>query len=65
MYCVALALYKKLVINEHLHETNGIEEDVLRMAPNAKSAPHIGGGHFYQWTRPEQLSDILVSFIQE
>ena len=45
--------------------TNGIEEDVLSMAPNAKRAPHIGGGHFYQWTRPEQLSDILVSFIQE
>ena len=45
--------------------TNGIERDVLEMAPNAKSAPHIGGGHFYQWTRAEQLSDILISFIKE
>jgi len=45
--------------------TNGIEKDVLKMAPNAKSAPHIGGGHFYQWTRPEKLSDILISFIKE
>ena len=45
--------------------TNGIEKDVLEMAPNAKSAPHIGGGHFYQWTRAEQLSDILISFIKE
>ena len=45
--------------------TNGIESAVLEMAPNAKSAPHIGGGHFYQWTRAEKLSDILVSFIKE
>ena len=46
--------------------TNGIEKDVLKMAPNAKSAPHIGGGHFYQWTRDQkQLSDILISFIKE
>ena len=45
--------------------TNGIEKDVLRMAPNAKSAPHIGGGHFYQWTRPNQLSKILEDFIKE
>ena len=45
--------------------TNGIEKDVLKMAPNAKSAPHIGGGHFYQWTRPKKLSDILISFIKE
>ena len=45
--------------------TNGIERDVLKMAPNAKSAPHIGGGHFYQWTRPKQLSKILIDFIKE
>tara|TARA_B110000090_G_scaffold55955_1_gene63801 strand:- start:746 stop:1678 length:933 start_codon:yes stop_codon:yes gene_type:complete len=45
--------------------TNNIEKDVLKMAPNAKSAPHIGGGHFYQWTRAEELSDILISFIKE
>jgi hypothetical protein len=30
------------------------------MAPNAKSVPHIGGGHFYQWTRAEKLSSILT-----
>ena len=46
-------------------DANGIEKDVLRMAPNAKSAPHIGGGHFYQWTRPKQLSKILEDFIKE
>ena len=45
--------------------TNGIEKDVLKMAPNAKSAPHIGGGHFYQWTKPEKLSQILIGFIKE
>ena len=44
--------------------TNGIEDDVLRMAPNARSAPHIGGGHFYQWKRPEQLSGLLAEFIK-
>ena len=45
--------------------TNGIEKDVLRMAPNARSAPHIGGGHFYQWTKPEKLSGMLADFIKE
>ena len=44
--------------------TNGIEDYVLRMAPNARSAPHIGGGHFYQWKRPEQLSGLLAEFIK-
>jgi hypothetical protein len=29
----------------------------------AKSAPHIGGGHFYQWRRPEALSQILIDFV--
>ena len=45
--------------------TNGIEKDVLKMAPNAKSAEHIGGGHFFQWTKPKQLSKILINFIKE
>ena len=45
--------------------TNGIEQDVLAMCPNAKSAPHIGGGHFYQWTRPKELSTLLINFIKE
>ena len=44
--------------------TNGIEKDVLKMAPNAISAPQIGGGHFFQWTRPKQLSKVLVDFIK-
>ena len=35
------------------------------MCPNAKSAPHIGGGHFYQWTRPKELSELLINFIKE
>ena len=45
--------------------TNGIESDVLEMAPNAKSAPNIGGGHFYQWHRPKELSELLINFIKE
>ena len=45
--------------------TNGAERDVLNMCPNAKSAPHIGGGHFYQWTRPKELSDLLANFIKK
>jgi len=44
--------------------TNGIERDVLKMAPNAISAPQIGGGHFFQWTRPKQLSKVIVNFIK-
>ena len=45
--------------------TNGIEQDVLQMCPNAKSAPQIGGGHFYQWTRPKELSELLTNFMKE
>ena len=45
--------------------TNGIEKDVLKMAPNAISAEKIGGGHFFQWTKPAKLSKILVDFILE
>ena len=45
--------------------TNGVEMDVLKMAPNAISADHIGGGHFFQWTRPKQLSKVLIDFIKE
>ena len=44
--------------------TNGIEADVLAMCPNAKSAPHIGGGHFFQWTRAKELSNLLIDFIK-
>ena len=45
--------------------TNGVEKDVLRMCPNAESTPHIGGGHFYQWTRPKELSNLLTNFIKQ
>jgi haloalkane dehalogenase len=45
--------------------TNGIENDVLQMTPNAISADHIGGGHFYQWTKPKELSSLLIDFIKE
>jgi haloalkane dehalogenase len=45
--------------------TNGIEKDVLEMCPKAKSAPQIGGGHFYQWSRPKELSELLINFIKE
>ena len=44
--------------------TNGIEKDVLKMAPNAVSAEKIGGGHFFQWTKAEKLSNILINFIK-
>ena len=45
--------------------SNGIEKDVLKMVPNAVSAPQIGGGHFFQWTRSKQLSKVLIDFINE
>ncbi len=45
--------------------TNGAERDVLNMCPNAKSAPNIGGGHFFQWTRPKELSNLLSDFINK
>jgi len=35
------------------------------MAPNAQSAAHIGGGHFFQWNRPKELSNLLVEFIKD
>ncbi len=45
--------------------TNGMEKDVLNMVPNAISAPNIGGGHFFQWTKPIELSKVLIDFINE
>ncbi len=44
--------------------TNEIEKDVLKMAPNAIRIPHIGGGHFFQWTKPKELSKVLIDFIK-
>ena len=45
--------------------TNMMEKDVLKMVPNAISSPNIGGGHFYQWTKPKELSKVLSDFIKE
>ncbi|MAU70438.1 MAG: haloalkane dehalogenase [Gammaproteobacteria bacterium] len=44
--------------------TNDMEKDVLKMVPNAIKAPHIGGGHFFQWTKPKELSKVLIDFIK-
>ena len=44
--------------------TNGAEADVLKMCPIATSAPNIGGGHFFQWSKPKELSGILGEFIK-
>ena len=41
-----------------------MEKDVLKMVPNAIKAPHIGGGHFFQWTKPKELSKVLIDFIK-
>ena len=43
--------------------TNAMEKDVLNMVPNAIKAPNIGGGHFFQWTKPKELSKVLIEFI--
>ena len=45
--------------------TNAMEQDVLKMVPNAISVPNIGGGHFYQWTKPKELSKVLSAFIKQ
>jgi haloalkane dehalogenase len=45
--------------------TNGMEKDVLNMVPNAISAANIGGGHFFQWTKPKELSKVLIDFINK
>ena len=42
-----------------------MEKDVLKMVPNAISSPNIGGGHFYQWTKPKELSKVLSDFIKQ
>ena len=44
--------------------TNTMEKDVLKMCPKVLKAPYIGGGHFYQWTKPKELSNVLISFIK-
>ena len=46
--------------------TNGFEKHFLAQVPGTKDQPHemIGGGHFFQWTRAEKLSEILSRFIK-
>jgi haloalkane dehalogenase len=44
--------------------TNSMEKDVLKMCPKALKAPYVGGGHFYQWTKPKELSDIITKFVK-
>tara|TARA_B100001113_G_scaffold110334_2_gene89506 strand:- start:3312 stop:4373 length:1062 start_codon:yes stop_codon:yes gene_type:complete len=44
--------------------TNAMEKDVLNMVPNAISAPNIGGGHFFQWTKSKELSKVISDFIK-
>ena len=45
--------------------TNGFEKPWLAKVPGTKGQPHgmIGGGHFFQWTKAEKLSEILADFI--
>ena len=44
--------------------TNSMEKDVLKMCPTALKDHYIGGGHFYQWTKQKELSDIIIKFIK-
>ena len=46
--------------------TNGFEKQWIKKVPGAKDQPHtnIGGGHFFQWTKPEKLSAALIDFIK-
>jgi haloalkane dehalogenase len=45
--------------------TNGFEKQFLDKVPGTKGQPHemIGGGHFFQWTKAEKLSQVLSDFI--
>jgi len=43
--------------------TNNMENDIRKMAPNVIFNKTIGGGHFFQWTKPEKLSNVLIDFI--
>lgn len=47
--------------------TNGGEKPFLKKVPGTKNQPHvlnIGGGHFFQWTRPKELSEVLINFVK-
>ena len=45
--------------------TNGFEKPWLAKVPGTKGQPHatIGGGHFFQWTKADELSKVLANFI--
>jgi haloalkane dehalogenase len=45
--------------------TNGFEKPWLAKVPGTKGQAHatIGGGHFFQWAKAEQLSEALADFI--
>ena len=45
--------------------TNGFEKQWLKKVPGTKGQAHttIGGGHFFQWTKAEKLSQLLAEFI--
>lgn len=45
--------------------TNGFEKLFLAKVPGTEDQPHqmIGGGHFFQWTKAEKLSQVLSDFI--
>ena len=45
--------------------TNGFEKIWIKKVPGTKGQAHtnIGGGHFLQWTKAEELSKKLVEFI--
>ena len=46
--------------------TNGFEKPWLEKVPGTKGQPHanIGGGHFLQWARAKELSELLVDFVK-
>jgi haloalkane dehalogenase len=45
--------------------TVGFEKPWLAKVPGTKGQPHatIGGGHFFQWAKAEELANILSDFI--
>ena len=47
--------------------TNGFEKVWLSKVPGTKGQPHtmIGGGHFFQWVKAEELSSLLAEFIEQ
>ena len=45
--------------------TNEMKKDVLNMVQNLIKAKNIDGGHFFQWTKPKELSKVLINFIKD